>query len=241
MVFSISVFAQTRMYRDLDGVKGRDAEVQLQKKGYSHVKTDKTSNSIYSYWWNYGSKTCICEQISDGRVKSIVKSLPADCNKNSDGSVSRHSNYESSSHHYNFNSEYSNSREMRDAFERGFKDGKYNKAYHNVYDGSRMIRSYQDGYVKGVQYRTNNTGHHSREAGYNSKGFVEWKDLIGHDAENAYRQLENRGFKEVKIAHTGGTTRRLFHHSKTGQCIVTVSVQKEIYKIEHSDNCNKYL
>ena len=130
---------------------------------------------------------------------------------------------------------------MRDAFERGFSDGKFNKSYSNVYDGARMTQSYRDGYSKGVEYRKTHTGYHHGNAGYSNKGFVEWKDLVGEDAEDSYRQLERRGFKEIKIAHKSGTTRRLFHHAKTGQCIVTVSVSKEIYKIEHSDNCNKYL
>lgn len=238
LVSMVSLQAQN-VQQDLVGARGSSAETQLQNRGFHHIKTQKYGYNIYSYWWNQGAKSCICERINDGKVKSIVKSLPADCNKTMNGTKNVNNNYNHSSHHYDHNSKY-NDTANKNAFERGFNDGQYHKTYDNVYYNANQKSAYSDGYAAGVKERNQNTSYH-HNGNYHSGSFVEWDDQVGRDAEDAYRTLERRGFKEVKIAHTGGTTRRLFHHKGTGQCIVTISIDKEIYKIEHSNNCNDNL
>lgn len=294
--------------QSLVGARGGGDAVMTQK-GYTHVKTDKSNSSAYAYWWQQKTSTCVCVRTTDGKIQSIVKSRPVDCNKGS-GANTKY-NHSASSHaegkHYD-------DVDREKAFERGYNEAKMNESYNNVYEGDRMVEAYARGYTSGVKvrnsapsYKPNNSyveihdlngwlassaydvlgkrgfkelrsktfnggthkyWHHSRtgqciesvqrgrdiseirqykncnEFLGNVKeepSFIDWKDQIGKDANSAYSNLERRGFKEVKIAHTGGTTRRLFHHNKTGQCIVTISVNERIKDIEPSDNCNKHL
>ena len=73
----------SRDLQDIVGEKGSYAEMDLEKRGYVHIKTDKTRYDVYSYWWNPYNKKCVSYHLSDGRVRSIVDVPAADCNQSS--------------------------------------------------------------------------------------------------------------------------------------------------------------
>ncbi len=54
LLFTISFsFGQSINYslQDLVGVKGSGAENALEDRGYKHIKTKKSDNNFYTYWW----------------------------------------------------------------------------------------------------------------------------------------------------------------------------------------------
>jgi len=75
------VFAQESVsgLQDLIEVKGRDAEYQMGERGYTWVRTDKSSGDAYSYWRENQSGRCVSVRTSDGRYASIVYTPDFDC------------------------------------------------------------------------------------------------------------------------------------------------------------------
>jgi hypothetical protein len=60
--------------QDLIGARGRDGEYQLQQRGYSFVRTEKSGNDSYSYWRENENGQCVVVRTSEGRYASIVYS-----------------------------------------------------------------------------------------------------------------------------------------------------------------------
>jgi len=96
LAFLIS-YGQTpsRGLQDLVGEKGSYAEMDLEKRGYVHIKTDKSGYDVYSSWWNPDRKKCVTYHLSDGRVRSVVDVPAADCNQSTG-----HSTHHGGSHGY---------------------------------------------------------------------------------------------------------------------------------------------
>ncbi len=128
LLFSVSLLAQSnaRELQDLVGAKGSSAEYELENRGFVHVKTSKSNYDVYSYWWNWQKKKCISYHMENGRIQSVVNSMPFDCNKNSNGSAvhSNNNNYsrynENYSHKKYNNDNFNNSYQSRDS--RGYNN-----------------------------------------------------------------------------------------------------------------------
>lgn len=73
---------------DLVGARAAGGETELQKRGYSFVKTQKGDDRSWSNWWNSKSKVCLSVVTFDGRYDSIVSSPPPDCNQSGEIDVS---------------------------------------------------------------------------------------------------------------------------------------------------------
>ena len=65
--------------QDLIGASGRDGEAQMQHRGYTHVRTEKSDDSAYSFWTDNRSEHCVQVRTTDGRYASIVHTPDADC------------------------------------------------------------------------------------------------------------------------------------------------------------------
>ncbi len=65
--------------QDLVGAKGGDGERALESRGYSFIRTDKSTGEPYSYWREKENGQCIVVHTSDGRYKSIVYATDFDC------------------------------------------------------------------------------------------------------------------------------------------------------------------
>jgi len=81
VVLASPVFGQSTPsdLSDLVGARGAGGETQLEARGYRHIKTETSSDSKYSYWWNASKRACVSVRTFDGRYAAIVATLPADC------------------------------------------------------------------------------------------------------------------------------------------------------------------
>jgi len=92
-VFAVALASTTALYaqhpvpylQDLIGASGRDGEAQMQHRGYTHVRTEKSDDSAYSFWKDNRSGHCVQVRTTDGRYDSIVYSPAADCVEGSGG------------------------------------------------------------------------------------------------------------------------------------------------------------
>jgi hypothetical protein len=235
------VFSQ-RVMSDLEGSRGRDAETQLSQRGYAHVKTDKQGYDIYSFWWNPREKNCVCARINDGKVKSVVKSMPFDCNKNEDGSALNHNRMTHSSvTHYPSGKNYSSQLE-RQAFERGFRDANHNVGYENVYknSGSSASVAYNEGYEAGRKARNQATTYHSNNSHDSSKEYWDWHHLVGAQHVSAHNELLKNGWKEVHAYNLNNRRHKIYYRESNGQCIEVIHDTEEVVAIHHNDNCKSW-
>lgn len=79
-----------RDLQDIVGEKGNYAEMDLEKRGYVHIKTDKSGSNVYSSWWNDRKKKCVTYHLSDGKVQSVSDVPPFDCNKSGGSGQGKH-------------------------------------------------------------------------------------------------------------------------------------------------------
>lgn len=240
LVIGSVMYAQEPVFRDLKGENAGSAENALEQRGYTHIKTNKRGYDVYAYWWNNRYKTCLCERVSNGEVKSIVKTDAFDCNKSTTGAV-RHVDHFKHSRNDHENNQHFAAANQEDGFERGYLDGMYHKAYHNVYTGNKMIEAYAKGYEAGAHKRDKATSHHAGTGGYATTDFVDWKDLEHKDANDSYQKLKNRGFREIHSSNYNNATHKYFHSKNTGQCIEVEQRGRIIYRIQHYEGCNQYL
>jgi hypothetical protein len=78
--------------QDLIGAKGRDGEGQMERRGYSYIRTDKSGDSSYSHWRENRSGQCVSVRTTNGRYVSITYAMEFDCSGNGGGnSVAPHS------------------------------------------------------------------------------------------------------------------------------------------------------
>ncbi len=80
MSVGAGLFAQEPVsnLQDLIGAKGSGGETQMEQRGYTWIRTDKSGGDAYSYWQNRHGN-CISVRTSDGRYASIVHAPDFDC------------------------------------------------------------------------------------------------------------------------------------------------------------------
>lgn len=152
--------------RDLVDAKGAGGEAELERRGYTHIDTHKSTNSAYGYWWSNAKSSCIRVTTRDGRYQALTDVDPSDCGQTkkesgmSDGAkvavgaaallgiaALAHKSHQRDDRNYN---------EQQTAdFERGYRDGLYNNSF-NSRGGSG---EYSDGYNKGVDERRQQSGY----------------------------------------------------------------------------------
>lgn len=241
--------------RDLSSLvdmRASSLDYQMNEKGYTHIKTDKSTAGSYGYWWSNSKKKCVVTRVSDGRVKSVVSSLPADCGKSA-SSGGRSYNYND----YGYNSNYRNDDEKQ-SYRRGYHDGKrnlrrnenysseiqinaYNKGYNDGKADKRMDSYYAGGY-ENVYHNDNHNYHNYNNHHYssnqnNSSKWYNFSSLKGMKAKAAYANLEQHGFANTKTFQEDGVTYKLWWDSKREQCIKTYSKDYYLARIENSHNC----
>ena len=65
--------------QDLVGARGGDGEYQLEQRGYTFLRTEKSGDSAYSYWRENENGQCIVVRTTEGRYASIVFAPAFDC------------------------------------------------------------------------------------------------------------------------------------------------------------------
>ena len=225
---------------DINGSLGRDAEYQLQERGFAHISTHKQNNGyVYSYWWDERDDDCVNVEVYDGRVMTINDASDQDCGKHKGdaaaaaigvaagaallGALLGHKSHhhEDNKHHENVNDEAH--------YERGYTDGLHNASYHN-YDRSD---AYSKGYNAGVNEREANLRHHHRRGGYQQ--VAQFKDLDGARAAGGMSQLESRGFRQVDNFTSGNTRYSIQWQPETRQCVQVTIADGRFYALGRVD------
>jgi hypothetical protein len=80
--------------QDLIGAKGRDGEYQLERRGYTFIRTEKSDDSAYSYWQEQENGQCITVRTTDGRYASIVFAPASDCQRGGQAAPHYEENYD---------------------------------------------------------------------------------------------------------------------------------------------------
>lgn len=216
--------------RDLIGAKGAGGEVELERRGYTHIDTDKGRSTSYSYWWSNAKQACIRVETNDGRYRALNDTDPSDCGQTkkeagmSDGAkiaiaaaailgvaALAHKSHQREDQNYN---------EQQTAdFERGYRDGLYNNSYHNYGNN----REYSDGYSKGVEERGRQSSYRGSNYSYDRSGYRPYSsfaDLNGRDTAYAWGQLERRGFQLAGERKMHGDSGQWFYwNGSTRQCV----------------------
>jgi len=233
-----SAFGQipARDLQDIIGERGSYAEMDLEKRGYVHIKTKKLGYDVYSNWWNTSKKKCVSYHLADGRVRSVNEVPQFDCNKSSNSGYSYGNSYGHSSYHHSNNSHY-DKKDQDMAFERGHNDALHNKSYHNIYGDQNLKNAYSNGYDSGVRQRKSNTSYHSGRGGYSPHTSV--NDVVGLSVEGAIEKMAQKGFSKVDQYKHDGKTHRIFYNSKTRQCVDLRSMHGKVGHVENSTRCNR--
>ncbi|QIG54825.1 hypothetical protein G6N82_12270 [Altererythrobacter sp. BO-6] len=211
---------------DINGMRGSSAEGALQSRGFAHTSTNKNSMGYaYSYWWNERDDNCVVVEVYNGRVESINDATDQDCGHHKGsagaavgavagaailGALLSHKS------HHREGKQYDETQTSE--FERGYKDGLYNGAYHNY----NRNDAYAHGYEKGVEEREANLSHHHRRGGYVQTARID--DLQGARAAGGMDELQRRGFRQVDNFTSGNTRYSIQWRPESRQCVqVTIA------------------
>ena len=190
-------FAQKDNFDSLIDMKGTYLDQEMSNRGYQFVKTEKSGSDAYQNWFNGNKNKCVTVRVSDGRVKSIVDSPNADCNRGSQGN----------NNNQHGNDEFSSMIDMKGTYldqemkNRGYRFVKTEKsgndAYQNWFNGNKnkcVTVRVSNGRVVSVvdspNADCNKSAQHTQSA--------EYKDLKGWVASSAYDVLQQRGYREVE-------------------------------------------
>lgn len=229
---------------DINGTHGRDAEYQLQSRGFSHVSTNKNSMGyVYSYWWNQGDDNCVNVEVYDGRVESITDATDQDCGHHKGnaaaaagavaGAALLGALLSHKSHHHE-DGQHSADQKAEADYERGYTDGLHNASYHN-YDRSD---AYSSGYTAGVDERSANLSHHHGRGGYAQ--VAQFKDLQGARAAGGMEELSRRGFEQVDNFTSGNARYSIQWRAESHQCLQVIVADghlEDLRDIGRNPNC----
>lgn len=226
---------------DLIGAKGAGGEAELERRGYTHIDTSKSSSAAFSYWWNRGSKQCVRVKTADGRYQEIVQVSASDCNQSPDRDSGASTGAKvavgaaallgiaalAHKSHHRDDKDYDERQTA--AFERGYRDGLYSNSYHN-YDNSR---EYSSGYSKGTEERGERSGY--RGNSYHRGGYdahVNINDLRYRSSSDAREELDRRGFRMVSERPYGDhRAQRYFWNGSTRQCVNMEAQKGEVVSL----------
>ena len=223
---------------------GRDAayaEGQLEARGFRHESShDSYSNGFtYSYWWHSGNKNCVRVEENRGDVMMVVDVKDQDCGHSGGGGAAAAVGIAAGaailgallshkSHHHEDKQHESD--EAAQEFERGYRDGLHNAAYHNY----NRNDSYARGYEAGVDERNANLRHHKGRGGYAQT--ARFDDLNGARAAGGMSELERRGFRQVDNFTSGNTRYSIQWRPQSRQCVQVTIADGRFYDIRDIGN-----
>lgn len=82
--------------QDLVGARGSSGEMELEKRGYQFLRTEKSGTDAYSYWREEKTGKCLTVRTSEGRYQSLVYAPNFDCQNNSSSGSSSNSSAQAS-------------------------------------------------------------------------------------------------------------------------------------------------
>jgi len=226
--------------RDLVGAKAAGGESQLEFRGFHYVTGSTKNNRKFNYYWNGNTKECVKVVTYDGRFETITKTSASDCNQRG-GSGDKAAAIAvgaaallgiaalaSKSHHRD--DKYNDERGTAE-FERGYRDGLYNHAYHNY----SRTDAYSHGFEEGVRERGQESsyrpgGHSSGYGGYS--GYVNVNDVYGRPRQSAISDLIQRGFNVRDNKKTYEGRYITMWRAESNQCIILHSQNGSVVSVE---------
>ncbi|ALE17234.1 hypothetical protein AMC99_01946 [Altererythrobacter epoxidivorans] len=221
---------------DINGSRGRDAEYQLQQRGFAHVSTNKNDMGyVYSYWWDSKDDDCVVVEVYDGRVMTINDASDQDCGHHKGGDAGAAvaavagaailgALLSHKSHHHE-DDKHKADAAAEAQYERGYTDGLHNASYHN-YDRSD---DYANGYNAGVSERNANLRHHYNRGGY--APVAHYNDLQGARAAGGMDEMSRRGFRQVDNFTSGNTRYSIQYKADTRQCVQVTIADGHFYDL----------
>jgi len=208
----------------LNGTDAGSAQNQLEQRGFKHISSHNSSTGfINSYWWNKNDSNCIVVEVYNREVMTINDAKDGDCG-HSGGSGAAAAGavaglailgaaLASKSHH---RGDKNYDERQTAEFDRGYKDGLYNAAYHNY----NRDDAYAHGYEVGVDERNANLSHHHGRGGYAE--MAQYRDLMGARAAGGMDTLESRGFRQVDNFTSGTARYSIQWRKQSRQCLQVI-------------------
>ncbi|MGD9589565.1 MAG: hypothetical protein AB7Q37_14225 [Pyrinomonadaceae bacterium] len=246
MMFSAAAFGQANKLQDIVGARGSSGEDMMHDRGYVMIHAEPEDDKVYSYWWNRVDKKCVMVSTTDGRYAIILDSDPPDCNRADEKGLSTGAKVgiaagaaavvgalvlAHKAHDHDNDRHYDDANKEAE-YERGYRDGLYNSAYHNYSNG----REYSDGYSAGVEQRRQNTSHSSGWGGY--RPHVNLSDLRGMRASSGESEMQSRGFRNVDGYKSGGSSYTIWWNGRTRQCVAISTYDGKYNWIGDTQNTN---
>lgn len=218
----------------LNGAPAANAEDELRSLGFKNISSHRGSGGfVNSYWWNERGDNCVVVESRDGQVMTVNDATDQDCghHKGDDaaaavgvvagaailGALLSHKSHHREGRQYD--------ETQTPEFERGYRDGLYNGAYHNY----NRNDAYAHGYEKGVEEREANLRHHNRRGGYVQTARID--DLQGARAAGGMSELERRGFTQVDNFTSGNTRYSIQWKRDSRQCVQVTIAEGRFYDI----------
>jgi hypothetical protein len=240
MVQAVPAMAQTPgSVRDLVGARAAGGETQLENRGYHYVTGSTKNNRKFNYYWNGNTKECLRVVTYDGRFETVTTTSASDCNQRGGGGDKAAAiavgaaallgivALASKSHHRE--DKYQDERGTAE-FERGYRDGLYNHAYHNY----SRTDAYSHGFEEGVRERGNESsyrpGNHANYGGYS--GFVNVNDVYGREHQSATSELIQRGFNVRDNKQTNAGRYTTMWRAESNQCVILHSERGYVDSVE---------
>lgn len=225
--------------RSLNGQSAANAERVLHDRGFKHISSHPTAMGYNnSYWWDKEDRSCVVVEEYRGAVSSVNDGPASDCGHTEHGSggvvaavagaailgalISHKSDHHDDGQHLS-------DAEAEQHYNRGFKDGLHNAAYHN-WDNSS---AYSDGYSAGVEQRNANLRHHTGRGGYVQT--ARFDDLQGARA-SAIDQLSARGFTQVDNFVSGTARYSIWSRPQSRQCLQVITADGRLEDIRDIGN-----
>lgn len=217
----------------LNGAPAANAENELRSLGFKNISSHRGSGGfVNSYWWNERGDNCVVVESRDGQVMTVNDATDQDCGHHKGnagaaagavaGAAILGALLASKSHHRE-GKQYDETQTAE--FDRGYKDGLYNGAYHNY----NRNDAYAHGYEKGVEEREVNLSHHHRRGGYSQ--VAQFGDLKGARAAGGMDELYRRGFRQVDSIDAGNTAYSIQWRAESRQCIQVTIADGRFYDV----------
>jgi hypothetical protein len=240
LVQAMPAMAQTPgSVRDLVGARAAGGETQLENRGYHYVTGSTKNNRKFNYYWNGNTKECLRVVTYDGRFETVTTTGASDCNQRGNSgdktaaiaigaaAILGIAALASKSHHRD--DKYQDERSTAE-FERGYRDGLYNHAYHNYSRTDAYSHGFEEGVRERGQESSYRPGNHHNYGGYS--GYVNVNDLYGRGRDSAISEMNRRGFSVRDNKRTDEGRYITMWRAESNQCVILHSQNGSVVSID---------
>lgn len=212
-------------YKWLEGRYLNDAEANVERMGFARTDAIQKGRDLHEYYWNSSDKFCLAMVSHLGRIDRVFKGTRSDCNQKADMGALAVGAVAAAILGSALLTSKSNDREKHvdnkdadevAAFDRGYRDGLYNKTYHNVYRETNDRNAYSSGYTEGTDRHKHETAHNTGFG--NNIGHVNIGDLYNKNRVYVENQMKQRGFQMMNKQTNNWGSHEYWYSYETNQC-----------------------